>query len=30
MLKSGKVCGFRFNTLSAICREPDCKLGDPL
>ncbi|HMS96015.1 MAG TPA: hypothetical protein PKA03_12500 [Tabrizicola sp.] len=24
------MCGFRFNTLSAICREPDCKLGDPL
>lgn len=30
LLKSGKVRGIRFNTLSAICRVLDCKPGDLL
>ncbi|ATQ68053.1 MULTISPECIES: helix-turn-helix domain-containing protein [Methylosinus] len=28
LLKSGKVNGVRFSTLSAICRELDCQPGD--
>lgn len=30
MLKSGKVRGVRFETLSAICRELKCQPGDLL
>lgn len=30
LLKSGKVKGVRFETLSAICRELDCQPGDLL
>jgi putative transcriptional regulator len=30
LLKSGKVRGIRFNTLSAICRELQCQPGDIL
>ncbi|MBL9050860.1 MAG: helix-turn-helix transcriptional regulator [Tabrizicola sp.] len=30
LLKSGKVRGIRFNTLSAICRVLDCQPGDLL
>ena len=30
LLKTGKVRGIRFNTLSAICRALDCKPGDIL
>ena len=30
LLKSGKVKGIRFSTLSAICRYLDCKPGDIL
>ncbi|MBL9046191.1 MAG: helix-turn-helix transcriptional regulator [Tabrizicola sp.] len=30
LLKSGKVRGIRFNTLSAICRALDCQPGDIL
>ncbi len=30
LLKSGKVKGVRFETLSAICRELECKPGDLL
>ena len=29
-LKSGKVRGFRFSTLEAICRFLDCQPGDIL
>jgi putative transcriptional regulator len=28
LLKSGKVNGVRFSTLSAICRALDCQPGD--
>jgi putative transcriptional regulator len=30
LLKSGKVKGVRFETLSAICRHLDCQPGDIL
>ncbi len=30
LLKSGKVRGFRFSTLDAICRHLDCQPGDLL
>ena len=30
LLKSGKVKGFRFSTLEAICRHLDCQPGDLL
>jgi putative transcriptional regulator len=30
LLKSGKVRGVRFNTLSAICQFLDCQPGDIL
>ncbi|MEJ6707783.1 MAG: helix-turn-helix transcriptional regulator [Amylibacter sp.] len=30
LLKSGKVRGVRFETLSAICRELDCQPADLL
>ena len=30
LLKSGKVRGFRFSTLAAICRHLDCQPGDLL
>jgi len=30
LLKSGKVRGVRFETLSAICKELDCHPGDLL
>jgi putative transcriptional regulator len=30
LLKSGKVKGFRFDTLEAICRALDCQPGDLL
>ncbi|MGA7674598.1 MAG: helix-turn-helix transcriptional regulator [Rhizomicrobium sp.] len=30
LLKSGKVRGFRFSTLEAICRFLDCQPGDLL
>ena len=30
LLKSGKVKGVRFSTLSAICRHLDCQPGDIL
>ena len=30
LLKTGKVKGVRFSTLSAICRELDCQPGDIL
>ncbi len=30
LLKSGKVKGIRFDTLSAICRELDCQPADLL
>lgn len=30
LLKSGKVRGVRFETLSAICRELKCQPGDLL
>lgn len=30
LLKSGKVKGFRFSTLEAICRRLDCQPGDLL
>lgn len=30
LLKSGKVKGVRFSTLSAICRYLECKPGDIL
>lgn len=30
LLKSGKVRGIRFHTLSAICRALDCQPGDLL
>ena len=30
LLKTGKVKGIRFSTLSAICRELDCQPGDIL
>ena len=30
LLKTGKVKGMRFSTLSAICRELDCQPGDIL
>jgi len=30
LLKSGKVKGVRFDTLSAICRELGCQPGDLL
>ncbi len=30
LLKSGKVRGFRFATLDAICRTLDCQPGDLL
>jgi len=30
LLKSGKVRGFRFSTLEAICRALDCQPGDLL
>jgi putative transcriptional regulator len=30
LLKSGKVRGFRFSTLNAICRHLDCQPGDLL
>ena len=30
LLKSGKVRGVRFETLSAICRELQCQPGDLL
>ena len=30
LLKTGKVKGMRFRTLSAICRELDCQPGDIL
>ena len=30
LLKSGKVRGFRFSTLDAICRFLDCQPGDIL
>ncbi|MBU8870120.1 MAG: helix-turn-helix transcriptional regulator [Gemmatimonadales bacterium] len=30
LLKTGKVKGMRFSTLSAICRELECQPGDLL
>ena len=30
LLKSGKVRGFRFSTLDAICRHLECQPGDLL
>jgi putative transcriptional regulator len=30
LLKSGKVRGFRFSTLEAICKVLDCQPGDIL
>ncbi|HEY1615878.1 MAG TPA: helix-turn-helix transcriptional regulator [Rhizomicrobium sp.] len=30
LLKSGKVRGFRFSTLAAICRHLECQPGDIL
>lgn len=30
LLKTGKVKGLRFNTLSAICKALDCQPGDLL
>jgi putative transcriptional regulator len=30
LLKTGKVKGFRFNTLNAICKALDCQPGDLL
>ena len=30
LLKSGKVRGFRFSTLEAICRHLECQPGDLL
>ena len=30
LLKSGKVKGFRFSTLEAICQHLDCQPGDLL
>lgn len=30
LLKSGKVRGFRFSTLEAICQHLDCQPGDLL
>ena len=30
LLKSGKVRGFRFSTLEAICKFLDCQPGDIL
>jgi putative transcriptional regulator len=30
LLKSGKVRGFRFSTLEAICRRLECQPGDLL
>ena len=30
LLKTGRVKGVRFGTLSAICRELDCQAGDIL
>ena len=30
LLKTGKVKGFRFNTLNAICDALDCQPGDLL
>ena len=30
LLKTGKVRGIRFNTLSAICKALDCNPGDIL
>ena len=30
LLKSGKVNGVRFSTLSAICKALDCQPGAPL
>jgi putative transcriptional regulator len=30
LLKSGKVRGFRFSTLEAICQFLDCQPGDVL
>ena len=30
LLKTGKVKGMRFSTLTAICRELDCQPGDIL
>jgi putative transcriptional regulator len=30
LLKGGKVRGFRFSTLDAICRHLDCQPGDLL
>jgi len=30
LLKTGKVKGFRFNTLNAICEALDCQPGDLL
>ncbi|KJE34924.1 Cro/Cl family transcriptional regulator [Thalassospira sp. HJ] len=30
LLKSGKVRGVRFETLSAICKELECQPGDLL
>jgi putative transcriptional regulator len=30
LLKTGKVKGMRFSTLSAICRELECQPGDIL
>jgi putative transcriptional regulator len=30
LLKSGKVKGIRFDTLSAICRELECQPADLL
>lgn len=30
LLKTGKVKGVRFSTLSAICRELECEPGDLL
>ena len=30
LLKSGKVRGFRFSTLNAICRHLECQPGDLL
>jgi len=30
LLKTGKVKGFRFNTLNAICKALDCQPGELL
>lgn len=30
ILKTGKACGIRFETLSKICHELDCQPGDIL